>query len=119
MGSQINAKYWSIVSIIIESGLLYASTLTIWTILVYADPFKFQASVDFSIISTLMSALAPTLIIARVAQSKSVDNVEQVMSTLHFSGRQSLERSTDAEEGSSSLRLPGTITTDTKRAGHL
>ncbi|KAJ8073050.1 hypothetical protein PM082_019918 [Marasmius tenuissimus] len=105
MGRHIKAKYRSIVSVIVESGLLYASTLTIGTVLIYTDKFKFRSSIDFSIISALMSGLAPTLIIARVAQSKSVDNVEQVLSTLHFDDRQSLERSTDAEEGGSSQPL--------------
>ncbi|KAK1230990.1 hypothetical protein PQX77_005900 [Marasmius sp. AFHP31] len=66
-----------------------------------------------------MSALAPTLIIARVAQSKSVDNVEQVMSTLHFIDRQSLEMFTDAEEGGSSQRLAGITTMDAKKPEHL
>ncbi|KAL0571693.1 hypothetical protein V5O48_010270 [Marasmius crinis-equi] len=71
-----------------------------------------------------MSGLAPTLIIARVAQSNSVDNVEQVMSTLHFNDRRSQGGSTDAEEGGSSQQLAsnevaGFSTIDAKRAGHL
>ncbi|KAG7085894.1 hypothetical protein E1B28_003428 [Marasmius oreades] len=100
LGSHINAKYWAIVAIIIESGVLYGSSRVIEQILIYVEVFQFRNFIDFSIISTLMSGLAPTLIIARVAQSKSVDNVEQAMSTLHFAdGLNNPERSTDTEGG--------------------
>ncbi|KAL0065631.1 hypothetical protein AAF712_007409 [Marasmius tenuissimus] len=71
-----------------------------------------------------MSGLAPTLIIARVAQNNSMENVEQVMSTLHFNDRQSHVGSSDAEEGGSSQHsandgVAGVSTIDAKRPGHL
>ncbi|KAG7085343.1 hypothetical protein E1B28_002909 [Marasmius oreades] len=101
MGSHINAKYWAIVAIIIESGILYGSSLVIQQILMYVEVFRFRSSVDFSIISTLMSGLAPTLIIAQVAQSKSVDNVEQAVSTMDFADGP--KRSTDTGGGGQPL----------------
>ncbi|KAF9264508.1 hypothetical protein L218DRAFT_224995 [Marasmius fiardii PR-910] len=86
MGRSTNAKYNSITAIIIESGVLYASCLIGLFIFEFtADPDSTGiAPFDFAVVSTLMSGLAPTLIIVRVSYGKSVNSVQQMVSTLHF-----------------------------------
>ncbi|KAF9254074.1 hypothetical protein L218DRAFT_833520, partial [Marasmius fiardii PR-910] len=75
MGQATDAKYKSIVAIIIESGVLYAACLVSDVALEFAlDPgSNGMVPFDFGPVVTLMSGLAPTLIIVRVTHGKSVD----------------------------------------------
>ncbi|KAK1220848.1 hypothetical protein PQX77_016368, partial [Marasmius sp. AFHP31] len=80
LGRSVGAKYKTIVATILESGLLYPTTLIIGMVIpLILDPESHGTGilVDFSIVSTLMSGLAPTLIIVRIAYRKSVDSVDQ------------------------------------------
>ncbi|KAF9256572.1 hypothetical protein L218DRAFT_191657 [Marasmius fiardii PR-910] len=82
MGRSANARYNSIVAIIIESGLLYAAFLVLNVVLGLAvDPDDYGL-IPFDVVPvvTLMSGLAPTLIIVRVAYGKSVNSVQQTVS---------------------------------------
>ncbi|KAG7088994.1 hypothetical protein E1B28_012940 [Marasmius oreades] len=85
MGRPGSTRYKAIVSAIIESGTLYPATLIITTAIYLTwDPEAHGSiPVDLGPISCLMSGLAPTLVIVRVAYGKSVDSVQQVMS-IHF-----------------------------------
>ncbi|KAG7094239.1 hypothetical protein E1B28_007844 [Marasmius oreades] len=74
--------YNDVLAIMIESGLLYAATLLAMLVLKDAlDPTRSGLlPLNFVVISTLVSGLAPTMVIARVAYGKSVDSVEQTLS---------------------------------------
>ncbi|KAF9265044.1 hypothetical protein L218DRAFT_957714 [Marasmius fiardii PR-910] len=82
MGWSTNARYNSIVAIIIESGLIFAACLVAEVALVLAvDPDAHGfIPFDFGPVTVLMSGLAPTLIIVRVAYGKSVNSVQQMVS---------------------------------------
>ncbi|KAF9256590.1 hypothetical protein L218DRAFT_188768 [Marasmius fiardii PR-910] len=101
MGQSTNMRYNSITSIIIESGILYATCLVLsLTLPLVFDPHaEGIVPFDFSPVVALMSGLAPTMIIVRVAQGKSVDSVQQVVSTLQFAdARENSQRSGPAVE---------------------
>ncbi|KAK1223956.1 hypothetical protein PQX77_013164 [Marasmius sp. AFHP31] len=85
----VSARHKAIVAAILESGLLYPTTLLASKILPYIlDPKSSGAvPVDFEPIAAMMSGLAPTLIIVRVAYRKSVDSVQQMIS-IHFAERE-------------------------------
>ncbi|KAG7086144.1 hypothetical protein E1B28_002103 [Marasmius oreades] len=75
-------RYNDIVAIIVESGLLYAgSLLTAVVINLVLNPQTGIVPFDFLLVSALMSGLAPTIVIARMAYGKSVENVQQTIST--------------------------------------
>ncbi|KAF9265097.1 hypothetical protein L218DRAFT_957781 [Marasmius fiardii PR-910] len=82
MGRSTNARYNSIVAIIIESGVFFAVCLVADVALALAvDPDTYDfVPFDFGPVTVLMSGLAPTLIIVRVAYGKSVDSVQQMVS---------------------------------------
>ncbi|KAG7087650.1 hypothetical protein E1B28_013597 [Marasmius oreades] len=85
MGRPTEMKYNSIAAAIIESGALYAVSLVV--MFIYQRTIDPDSSglipFDVSVISTLLSGLAPTLIVVRVAYGKPVDNLP-MLSTLHF-----------------------------------
>ncbi|KAF9259992.1 hypothetical protein L218DRAFT_1055628 [Marasmius fiardii PR-910] len=82
MGRSANARYNSIVAIIIESGLLYAASLVLDVVLGLAVDPDNHGLIPFDVgpVMFLMSGLAPTLIIVRVAYGKSVNSVQQMAS---------------------------------------
>ncbi|KAJ8073286.1 hypothetical protein PM082_020158 [Marasmius tenuissimus] len=84
MGEQIDHTYRAIVAIILESGLLYPITQVINIILQYkVDVYARGLSpVDLSAIPIQAAGIAPTLIIVRAAIGKSVESVNQIVSTL-------------------------------------
>ncbi|KAJ8077807.1 hypothetical protein PM082_002241 [Marasmius tenuissimus] len=90
MGMPTHAKYKAIVAAILESGMLYTTTLMAATLipLIIDRQAHGIIPVDLTVVSTLMSGLAPTLIIVRVAYGKSVDSVHQMVS-IHFAERES------------------------------
>ncbi|KAF9269138.1 hypothetical protein L218DRAFT_994054 [Marasmius fiardii PR-910] len=100
-----NARYNSITSVVIESGMLYAGCLIgLFAFQFIVDPDTTGVgSFDFAVVSTLMSGLAPTLIIVRVWYGTSVDSVQQMMSTLQFAD--ALEESTQKSRPIASLQL--------------
>ncbi|KAK1224367.1 hypothetical protein PQX77_012728 [Marasmius sp. AFHP31] len=90
MGMSTHARYHEIVTIILESGLLFP-TATIAAVMVpmILDPgSQGIIPIDLGSIALLMAGLAPTLIIVRVAYRKSVDSVQQVVS-IHLAGCES------------------------------
>ncbi|KAF9264557.1 hypothetical protein L218DRAFT_228168 [Marasmius fiardii PR-910] len=87
MGRSTNRKYNSITAIIIESGMLYAGFQISSNVLLFIiDPTDSAGlfPIDLSPLAGLMAGLAPTLIIVRVAYGKSVDSVQQMVSTLQI-----------------------------------
>ncbi|KAK1223920.1 hypothetical protein PQX77_013199 [Marasmius sp. AFHP31] len=86
MGAKFHARYKDIVVAILESGVLFPATLiTSMVIPVVVDPdSRGLVPVNLATISALMSGLAPTLIIVRVAHGKSVESVQQMVESIHF-----------------------------------
>ncbi|KAF9269336.1 hypothetical protein L218DRAFT_953902 [Marasmius fiardii PR-910] len=98
--SNANKKHTAIVAIIIESGSLYACALFTFSVVEFTLNSDGRGEVPFGLetIVMLISGIAPTLIIVRVAYGKTVDSVHQMVSTLHFAdGR-------DVQQGSTSER---------------
>ncbi|KAF9263187.1 hypothetical protein L218DRAFT_999837 [Marasmius fiardii PR-910] len=96
MGGSTHSKLNRITAIIIESALLYAGTLL--TIVVQNNVWDpngtgFEAF-SFIDISVLMSGLAPTMVIARVAYGKSIDSVQQTLSMLHIADIEASQQGT-------------------------
>ncbi|KAJ8083496.1 hypothetical protein PM082_009370 [Marasmius tenuissimus] len=100
MGRSTSTKYNAIVAIIIESGALYASVLLVYVVfeLVVDSSYTGRPPFDPAAVVVMMSGIAPTLIIVRVAYRKSVENVEQMVSTFHCAadGQDNQQRSSQA-----------------------
>ncbi|KAJ8077834.1 hypothetical protein PM082_002274 [Marasmius tenuissimus] len=105
MGAQVNARYKAIVAAILESGILYPTTVIAAMIIVTVlDPNNYGTMpIDLAVVSTMMSGLAPTLIIVRVAHGKPVESVEQVMS-IRFAAR-----GTQQATGTTTVEIPSHI----------
>ncbi|KAJ8083474.1 hypothetical protein PM082_009348 [Marasmius tenuissimus] len=86
MGRPTTTRYKAIVAIVIESGLLYAATLLGYVIQLRVLDSTAHGVIPFNphVLVAMMSGLAPTTIIVRVAYRKSVDSVPQMISTLQF-----------------------------------
>ncbi|KAJ8085707.1 hypothetical protein PM082_004525 [Marasmius tenuissimus] len=85
-GSRVYTKYKILVATILESGLLLPATqVAAIALSLIVDPNK-NGLVPFDtvVITTQMTAIAPTLIIVRIAYGQSVESVDQMVSTLHF-----------------------------------
>ncbi|KAL0059340.1 hypothetical protein AAF712_013918 [Marasmius tenuissimus] len=80
-----SVQYKAIVAAIIESGVLYPTSLitSIMVRLIIDPDAHGTLPVDLAAVSTMMAGFAPTLVIVRVAYGKSVDSVQQMMS-IHF-----------------------------------
>ncbi|KAL0569613.1 hypothetical protein V5O48_012353, partial [Marasmius crinis-equi] len=94
----------------IESGILYAGTMVFWVVTEFtldatgtgADYLPF----DTRVISAIMTGLAPTLIIVRVAYGKSIDSVGQMVSTIQFdAGLESRSESRAEAEDAANVRI--------------
>ncbi|KAK1224817.1 hypothetical protein PQX77_012263 [Marasmius sp. AFHP31] len=85
-GSRVHTKYRIFVATILESGFLYSASQVISVVLpLITDPSSDGlAPVAFNAISVQMAAIAPTLIIIRIAYGQAVESVQQMVSTLHF-----------------------------------
>ncbi|KAK1217160.1 hypothetical protein PQX77_020192 [Marasmius sp. AFHP31] len=110
-GRNIYTKYKVVVATILESGLLYSATLLISIIVPrFTDPGTNGLSpFDPEVISIQMAAIAPTLIIVRIAYGQTVESVQQMVSTLHFAeamanGSQQRSVSAPAVHGTIDLR---------------
>ncbi|KAJ8077627.1 hypothetical protein PM082_002059 [Marasmius tenuissimus] len=91
MGPTVHARYRTIVAVILESGLLYPTfSIAAMVIPLALDPqFHGTIPIHLTAIATLMSGLAPTLIIVRVAYGKSVTDSVQHETTIRFAERNS------------------------------
>ncbi|KAK1217926.1 hypothetical protein PQX77_019401 [Marasmius sp. AFHP31] len=85
MGMPVHARYKAIVAALLESGSLYPTILVVASIVtLIVDPNSSGTiPIDLNVVASLMSGLAPTLIIVRVAYGKSVESVQQMVS-IHF-----------------------------------
>ncbi|KAK1222097.1 hypothetical protein PQX77_015071, partial [Marasmius sp. AFHP31] len=82
MGKDLDSQYKTVIMIVIESGLVYSTTLFI--VFVYQLVMGgFSVPFDPTVIPAQLSCLAPTIIIVRAGYNKSVENVHQVISTFH------------------------------------
>ncbi|KAJ8085675.1 hypothetical protein PM082_004493 [Marasmius tenuissimus] len=97
-GTDISTKYKIFIATILEPGFLCSATLVVSVVLpVFIDPdSQGLAPFDFNVISVQMAAIAPTLIIVRIAYDQSVETVQQMVSALQFAegGNNSQQRST-------------------------
>ncbi|KAJ8085606.1 hypothetical protein PM082_004424 [Marasmius tenuissimus] len=95
MGESTNKRYTAIVATLVESGVLYTTTLLVAVLvpilLNYNQPTHI-IPINLGVISTLMAGLGPTLIIVRVAYGKATESVQQVVSTLQFADRDDRNR---------------------------
>ncbi|KAG7094290.1 hypothetical protein E1B28_007893 [Marasmius oreades] len=94
MGTRTQSRYTAIVAIIMESGLLYAASLVyhvISQIAVAKWSFIGRGALDPVVIVILMSGIAPTMVNVRIAYGKSIDSVDQVVSTLDFAAERGNE----------------------------
>ncbi|KAJ8079841.1 hypothetical protein PM082_016666 [Marasmius tenuissimus] len=103
MGTPVHARYRAIVAAIVESGLLYPTIGIISVVIpLVLDPDTHGTlPIDLVPVAALMSGLAPTLIIVRVAYGKSVESVQQVMESIHFAEQVSQQ---GPRHGTSGLR---------------
>ncbi|KAJ8083100.1 hypothetical protein PM082_008968 [Marasmius tenuissimus] len=111
-GQSANTTYTTIVSIILESGFLYAATLIGYAIYEFLSQGATNGLVPFdpTIAVVPMSGLAPTLVIVRVAYHKSVDSVQQMMTTLQFAeGREDEQQSESTAAGQTPVDIRGGI----------
>ncbi|KAL0570690.1 hypothetical protein V5O48_011265 [Marasmius crinis-equi] len=94
LGKRVKSTYTTIVAITIESGFIYSTSLLVIYIIVLANVDQ-PGHFDATVVSTQLSALAPTLLIVRVAYNKSVDSVyqSQKVSTLAFADRSGMQES--------------------------
>ncbi|KAK1224365.1 hypothetical protein PQX77_012726 [Marasmius sp. AFHP31] len=93
VGIPIDARYKPIVAAILESGVLYPATLLASIIVpLTVDPnSKRTLPINLDAVAALMSGLAPTLIIVRVAYGKSANSVQQMM-PISFASQQSSQQ---------------------------
>ncbi|KAK1220888.1 hypothetical protein PQX77_016309 [Marasmius sp. AFHP31] len=85
-GRDVHSKYKTFVATILETGLIFSATQVVTVILVLVtDPEnRGVAPFDTGAISFHMAAIAPTLIVLRIACGQSVDSVQQMVSTVQF-----------------------------------
>ncbi|KAJ8075487.1 hypothetical protein PM082_021117 [Marasmius tenuissimus] len=85
-GSRIYTKYKIFVATILESGLLYSVITVVAAILrliACIDPKSGGvAPFNFCVISVQMAAIAPTVIVVRIAYGQAVESVQHMVSTL-------------------------------------
>ncbi|KAK1234427.1 hypothetical protein PQX77_002367 [Marasmius sp. AFHP31] len=81
MGMPMDTRYKPIVAAVLESGVLYPTTLiaSIMIPLIVDPDSHGTRPIDLDTVAALMSGLAPTLIIVRVAYGKSANSVQQMM----------------------------------------
>ncbi|KAF9264515.1 hypothetical protein L218DRAFT_862733, partial [Marasmius fiardii PR-910] len=120
MGKPTNTRYNSIVAIIIESGVLYAASIVASVAVnLTFDPHS-HGLIPFNLepVATLMLGLAPTMIIVRVAAGKSVDSVQQMVSTLQFQAdaQGSSQRSRPAADLQLQTQIGGQAPLDSERS---
>ncbi|KAG7087923.1 hypothetical protein E1B28_011970 [Marasmius oreades] len=100
MGQSVCTRYNDIVGIIIESGLLYAGSLLTAVVVEFTiDPQSTgKVPVELTVVTGLMSGLAPTMVITRVAYGKAVESVQQTISTFHIANSQASQQTSTRQE---------------------
>uniref|UniRef100_A0A0W0G8P9 Uncharacterized protein n=1 Tax=Moniliophthora roreri TaxID=221103 RepID=A0A0W0G8P9_MONRR len=100
VGYTANPHLQRIIAIILESGALYPAFLIAYGIMqnTVATETGIQP-INLAPIVTQVAGIAPTLIIVRASLGKTTENVDQVLSTLHFA-----ERDRGAAEADSQIR---------------
>ncbi|KAJ8085702.1 hypothetical protein PM082_004520 [Marasmius tenuissimus] len=85
-GSRVYTKYRILLATILESGFLFSATQVVGIVFeLTTDPDNTGLlPFNFSVISTQMAAIAPTVIIVRIAYGQAVESVQQMVSTLQF-----------------------------------
>ncbi|ESK88145.1 hypothetical protein Moror_5577 [Moniliophthora roreri MCA 2997] len=107
VGKNVNKMYWTVITIILESGLMYplvliiyaSSVLTVFN-LVNMPAWEVQNRMRFLAVllqSTLNQfvGIAPTLIIVRIGLGISVENVEQTVSAMRTAAVMELKQLTE------------------------
>ncbi|KAJ8077833.1 hypothetical protein PM082_002273 [Marasmius tenuissimus] len=87
----IAPRYKAIIAAILESGLLYPTTLVaakVSTLTMAQSQVGIFEPFDPSVIAFLLAGLAPTLIIVRVACDSPVETAHQPGLTIHFAERE-------------------------------
>ncbi|KAK1221511.1 hypothetical protein PQX77_015630 [Marasmius sp. AFHP31] len=84
-----NTRYRTIIATILETGILYSASQTMSVALTWfegRDGKEVQSPLSYLVrlFALQMAGLAPTLLIVRIAYGKSVDNAQQMISTLQF-----------------------------------
>ncbi|KAJ8085697.1 hypothetical protein PM082_004515 [Marasmius tenuissimus] len=106
-GDGIFNKHKIFVATILESGLLYSATLVITDVLQFVIDPRGEGTVpfDLNVISVQMAAIAPTLIIIRIAYGQAVESVQQTVSALQCAeGGNSSQRRSTVAHGTVDLR---------------
>ncbi|KAL0575613.1 hypothetical protein V5O48_006360 [Marasmius crinis-equi] len=95
MGREIDRRYKTIIAILLESGIMYPLATLLWVILEFVvDPeSKGIVPIDTSVDITQFAGIAPTLVIVRAAYGRTIDNVDQAISTLRFGEGEATSRS--------------------------
>uniref|UniRef100_A0A0W0G8D3 Uncharacterized protein n=1 Tax=Moniliophthora roreri TaxID=221103 RepID=A0A0W0G8D3_MONRR len=90
LGQSVDREYNTIVAAILESGIVYPVVMIIRVIITYANDPTQESLVPIELVPVVYQAagIAPTLIIVRVSLGKTVDSVNQMLSTLHFAERE-------------------------------
>ncbi|KAJ8087396.1 hypothetical protein PM082_006226 [Marasmius tenuissimus] len=91
MGGEVDQRYRTIVAIILESGWIYPLVLIVNAILEFATKVDTIIPISISPLIWQSAGLAPTLIFVRARSGKSVDSVQQMVSTMQFPSRTAVE----------------------------
>uniref|UniRef100_A0A0W0FDN3 Uncharacterized protein n=1 Tax=Moniliophthora roreri TaxID=221103 RepID=A0A0W0FDN3_MONRR len=88
MDREMSHKYTGIIAMILESGALYPTFAIAYLIIdATIDPQHTDIRpINLGPLIVLSAAISPTLIIVRAAVGKTVNTVDQVISTLQFAG---------------------------------
>ncbi|ESK83873.1 hypothetical protein Moror_13484 [Moniliophthora roreri MCA 2997] len=78
----------SISRIILESGIIYPVTSIANLILANASPTSELPPFDFWPLVSLSAGIAPTLIMVRAGFGKNIENLQDMVSDIHFASRQ-------------------------------
>ncbi|KAK1228046.1 hypothetical protein PQX77_008925 [Marasmius sp. AFHP31] len=91
MGGEVDRRYRTIVAIILESGWIYPLVLIINATVEFATEVDTVLPVSIDPLIWQFAGLAPTLIFVRARSGKSVDSVQQMVSTMQFPSRTAVE----------------------------
>ncbi|KAK7028072.1 hypothetical protein VNI00_015023 [Paramarasmius palmivorus] len=88
MGTEINSKYKTIVSILLESGILYPLAIILYLVVDNTIDSDGLGLLPFNIYVVVhqIAGLAPVLIMVRAQRGKTTESVQQVVSTMNFAG---------------------------------
>ncbi|KAJ8087388.1 hypothetical protein PM082_006218 [Marasmius tenuissimus] len=96
MGGEVDQRYKTIVAIILESGWIYPLVLIVNATVEFATEVDTILPISIDPLIWQFAGLTPTLIFVRARSGKSVDSVQQMVSTMQFPSRTAIE-SQDAQ----------------------